>query len=147
MMTRVGSFFKKRKLEAEMAEEMRLHLELRAERNLVSGMSPADARYAALRSFGGLDQIKERCRSQRAGIWFDQLLQDSRYGIRILLKSPSFTIFVVLALALGIGANTAIFTVLDYTFLTALPGKGLSKGPGPKILIFRSLKDDDPLMQ
>src|SRR5690349_20963300 len=86
-----------------------------------SGMTPEEARYAALRSFGGVDQSKEECRSARGFGLVDNLVRDVSYSVRVLLKSYAFTIVVVLTLALGIGANTAIFSFANGILLRPLP--------------------------
>jgi predicted permease len=97
--------------ETEMAEEMRLHLEQRAEQHLRTGMSPADARLAALRAFGGLARIQDACRDQRRSSWFDGFAHDLRGGVRQLTRYPGFGAIAVLTFALGIGANTVVFSV------------------------------------
>lgn len=103
----------KRRIEAEMAEEMRLHLELQAEKNLAEGMAPEEARYAAQRQFGGIEQIKERCREQRAWVWLEQTMQDLRYAVRALRKTPGFTVAAVVTLGLGIGVNSTTFSIIN----------------------------------
>src|SRR5215510_4542000 len=118
---RVLSIFRRRKAEAELDEELRYHLEKEIERHIAGGMSPREARMAALRGFGGFEQKKEECRDARRLGLVEDLMQDLRYGGRMLWKKPGFTLVVVLTLGLGIGANTAIFTLIDALLLRTLP--------------------------
>jgi len=111
----------KQELDTELDEELRFHLERDVEQNIQNGMSPEDARYAAMKTFGGVDQSKEQCREARGVGPLENTLRDVSYSVRVLLKSYAFTIVVVLTLALGIGANTAIFSFANGILLRPLP--------------------------
>ena len=111
----------KNELEQELDEEVQFHVERDVERNVKSGMSLEEARYTALKSFDRLEQSKEECRSARGVGFIENLVRDVTYSFRVLLKSYAFTIVVILTLALGIGANTAIFSFANGILLRPLP--------------------------
>ena len=111
----------KQQLDTELDEELRFHLERDVEQNIKSGMAPDEARNAALKAFGGMDQSKEECRDARGIGLLENTLRDISFSVRVLLKSYAFTFVVVLTLALGIGANTAIFSFANGILLRPLP--------------------------
>jgi putative ABC transport system permease protein len=113
--------FRKRKFEQELDDELRSYVELQAAEKVRRGMSPEDALREARRELGGMDQVKENVRDVRPGVFMDTLVQDIRYAFRMLQRNRAFASVAILTLALGIGANTTIFTVVDGVVLKPLP--------------------------
>ena len=118
---RLRASLRRGKTEREMDTEMRFHLEMETAENIRRGMSEEEARRVALRSFGGVEQVKEAYRDLSRFRLIDELWQDVRFSARLLLKQSGFLAVAVLTLALGISANTAIFTVVNGVLIRSLP--------------------------
>ena len=135
---RLCGLFLKQKMERDLEDEIRSHLDMQIEDNLRLGMSPEEARYEALRKFGGVEQVKESYRDRSSLSFVDSTLQDLGYGLRMLWKDKGFTAIALLSLALGIGANTAIFSLVDTVLIKTLPVKN------PEQLVFLERGDVPP---
>ena len=110
---RLRSFFRPHQVDEEMKEELRDHIERQLQQNIANGMSPHEARYSAMRSMGGIDQIEQKCRNARGGSLLEDFVQDLRYGFRQLIRNRGFSVLAILCLTLGIGANAAVFSWME----------------------------------
>src|SRR6185295_3651205 len=134
-----GWSIRRDRAELVLGEEMRGYVEMSAAAHVGNGMSPEDARRLALIELGGVEQAKERVRTGRHGQLVDEIWGDLRYGWRMFARTPGFTAVILLTLALGIGANTAIFSLLDTLLLRALPVRN------PEALLLVNLRERQDL--
>jgi predicted permease len=141
LLSRCVAQFRRRKLDEDLDEELRAHIDFAVEENLQRGMSAQEARTAALREFGGVTQTKERYRVQRGLPWIETLAKDARYAMRQLVRNPGFTLTAIMTLALSIGANTAIFSIVNALMLKSLP----YSHPERMGVIFMRIQGHDPV--
>jgi hypothetical protein len=157
---RFRSLFRRRQIEQELRDELEFHLNELSEANIAKGMSPKVARAQALRAMEGVEQQKEACRDARGTTLIDDLGRDIHYGLRTLRNSPVFASMAVLSLALGIGANTAIFSLIDTLIMRPLPVPEAarlrliyfnSEGPYPRYdlshRLFESVRDHSKVFE
>ncbi|MES2695028.1 MAG: ABC transporter permease [Verrucomicrobiota bacterium] len=116
LLGKLRAWFRRKHLEDEMAEEIRQHIEHRTQEKIADGLAPEEARYAALREFGGIAQVQEQCRDERRLVWLEQLAQDLRYAARQLRRNPLFATTAIATLALGIAAATVVFNLTSGLF-------------------------------
>lgn len=121
LVLRLRALVRHRRSERDLKEELNFHLEMQARKNRAAGMADLEARQSARAGFGGLEQVREQCRDVRGLTFLENVLRDIRFGARVLGKTPVFTGIAVLSLAVGIGANTAVFSLLNTVLLRKLP--------------------------
>src|SRR6266446_6735540 len=131
---RFRSLSRKSCVELELSDELRFHLEKLIEEKVARGMAPEDARYAALRELGAVEQIKEECRDMRGVNYIENFAQDVRYGLRQLRRNSGFTVVAVLVLAMGISGAVAIFSFADAALIKPLP----YADPSRLVVVFES---------
>src|SRR5215475_13663083 len=132
---RLRAILRRRNVESEMNRELRFHLEMETAENIRRGMSEEEARRTAMLSFGGVERTKESYRDVARFRRLEEYWQDARYGARTLLKTPGFTAAAALTLALGVGANTAVFSVVYATLLRPLPYPDAERIYGVEVVI------------
>ena len=136
---RVPLLLRRSDLDRELEEEIRIHLEMETEENIQAGMPPKEARQAARRAFGNVTLVKENTREVWVFLPLESFWQDLRYGVRMLRRNPGFTAIVVLTLAVAIGANSAIFSVVNAVLLRPLPFRDPDR-----LMMIHEIKLDEP---
>ena len=129
--TRLTSLFRRERYERELDRELAFHVDMLTEHNVREGMRPSEARTAALRNFGQIDRVKDDVRDTWLSRLWETLVQDLRYGLRNVSRNPGFAFVVIFTMALGIGANTAIFSVVNGVLLRPLPFRNGEQLVGP----------------
>ena len=119
---RGGSLFRKQRADTEVSNEFQFHLQCQIDEYIAQGVEPQEARHAALRSVGGVEQFKQECRDMRGISFIEHMQQDLRFGFRMLMRSPGFTVLAILCLTVGIGANAAVFSWVEGVLFRPYPG-------------------------
>src|SRR5688572_7160284 len=135
-LARLWGSMRRRTIDRDLNDEIGFHIQMQTEKNIRLGMSPDEARRAALVAFGGRERFKDEARDEARSRLVEDLAQDVRYGLRTLRKSPGFATVAVISLAIGIGANTAVFSVVNAVVIQPLPY------PDPSRLLSVMVKDD-----
>src|SRR5262245_58393381 len=123
----LSRLFRRRKQEEELEKELRFHLDQHTSDLIAQGHSPEEARRRSRVALGGPEQVKELCRDARGTRWLVELAQDLRYAVRMWRQNPAFTLFAVCGLALAIGANTAVFTIVNAVLFRTPPIPGIDR--------------------
>src|SRR6516225_4945030 len=118
---RLRSLLRKKQVELDLSEELKFHLQSQIDENVARGMNSQEARRAALQALGGVEQVKEECREERKMNLIENFVRDMRVGLRMLSRSPGFTVVVILCLSLGIGANATVFSWVEGVLLRPYP--------------------------
>ncbi|HUJ32263.1 MAG TPA: ABC transporter permease [Candidatus Acidoferrum sp.] len=142
ILIRLRAMFRRKRVEGELDDEIRFHFDRQVEKYVREGMADDEARRRAKLEFGGMDQVKEECRDARGVEFLETFFQDMKFGLRMLRKAPGFAAVAILTLALGIGANTTIFSVINTVLLRPLPFPNLDR----LVLVWETdaSKPDDP---
>src|ERR1700691_3886010 len=117
----VLTLFRRQSETVRLSDELQFHLDQQVKENIARGLTPEEARYAALRTFGNPTQLRDEARSSWSWNWLEKILRDLRYGVRTLTRSPGFSLTAILVMALGIGATTSLFTIVRAVLLKPLP--------------------------
>jgi putative ABC transport system permease protein len=141
LLSRLRSLFRRSRLDREMDDELRFHVEEQTQRNVAAGMAPDEAARAARKRFGWADRIREEGRDARGWVWLESVAKDVRFSLRTLRRSPGFTVVAVLTLALGLSANVTIFSLISYFFFQPLPVRDADR---LAVVVRRSEKIDFP---